>query len=144
MEKSYKIDTAVIDTGIVYAIADKKDSWHKQVVNFVSAFKGRLIIPSTVIPEACYLLNTYLGRSAEIGFINSLINRELVVEHFNADDITRCVELLKKYSDSNIGFVDASMIAISERLNIYKILTTDRRHFSVIKPNHCEAFTLLP
>ena len=144
MEKSYKIDYAVIDTGIVYAIADIKDSWHKQAVNFVSAFKGRLIIPSTVIPEACYLLNTYLGQSAEIGFINSLINRELVVEHFNADDITRCVELLKKYRDSNIGFVDASMIAITERLNISKLLTTDRRHFSVIKPSHCEAFTLLP
>ncbi|MBI4698117.1 MAG: PIN domain-containing protein [Nitrospirae bacterium] len=144
MEKSYKIDSAVIDTGIVYAIADKKDSWHKQAVGFVSAFKGRLIIPSSVIPEACYLLNTYLGPASEIGFINSLINRELAVEHFNADDMSRCVELLNKYSDSNIGFVDASMVAICERLNISKILTTDRRHFTVIKPGHCEAFTLLP
>ena len=144
MEKSYKIDSAVIDTGIVYAIADIKDSWHKKAVDFVSAFKGRLIIPSTVIPEACYLLNTYLGQSAETEFINSLINKELTVEHFNANDLNRCVELLKKYRDSNIGFVDTSIIAISERLNISKILTTDRRHFSIIKPNHCEAFTLLP
>lgn len=144
MEKSYKIDSAVIDTGIVYAIADIKDSWHKQAVNFVSTFKGRLIIPSTVIPEACYLLNTYLGQSAEMGFINSLIDKELAIEHLNAHDLTRCVELLKKYNDSNIGFVDASIIAITERLNISKILTTDRRHFSVIKPNHCEAFILLP
>lgn len=144
MEKSYKIDSAVIDTGIVYAIADIKDSWHKQAVDFVNTFKGRLIIPSTVIPEACYLLNTYLGQPAETEFINSLINKELTVEHFNANDLTRCVELLKKYRDSNIGFVDASMVAITERLNISKILTTDRRHFSVIKPKHCGAFTLLP
>jgi predicted nucleic acid-binding protein len=144
LEKSYKIDLVVIDTGIVYAIADIKDSWHKPAVDFVNTFKGRLIISSTVIPEACYLLNTYLGQSAETVFINSLINREMVVEHFNAHDLNRSVELLKKYKDSNIGFVDASTIAITERLNISKILTTDRRHFSVIKPSHCAAFTLLP
>lgn len=144
MEKSYKIDTVVCDTGIIYALADKKDSWHKQSTDFIYAFKGRLIIPSTVIPETCYLLNTYLGSFAEIGFINSLINRELSIEHFNTADLSRCIELLKKYEDFNIGFVDASMIAISERLNICKILTTDRKHFSVVRPKHCEAFMLLP
>ncbi len=144
MEKSRKIDSAVIDTGIVYAIADARDLWHKQAVDFVTAFKGRLILPSTVIPEACYLLNTYLGQSAEIAFINSLINRELAVEHFHADDLPRSIEIIKKYSDSNIGFVDASIIAISERLKVCKILTTDRRHFSIIKPEHCDAFSLLP
>lgn len=144
MEKSYKIDTAVCDTGIIYALADKKDSWHKQTADFIHTFKGRLIVPSTVIPEVCYLLNTYLGSFAEIGFINSLINKELSIEHFNAADISRCIELLKKYEDFNIGFVDASIIAISERLNVCKILTTDRKHFSAIKPKHCGAFSLLP
>lgn len=144
METRYKIDYVTIDTGIIYALADTKDSWHKQSVDFISTFKGRLVVPSTVIPEACYLLNEYLGQPAEIGFINSLINRELVVEHFSDHDLTRCMELLKKYDNLNLGFVDASMIAISERLKIQKILTTDRRHFSVVKPNHCEAFLLLP
>ncbi|MBI5196060.1 MAG: PIN domain-containing protein [Nitrospirae bacterium] len=144
MEKSYKIDTAVCDTGIIYALADKKDSWHKQTVDFVSSYKGRLIIPSTVIPEACYLLNTYLGSFAEIEFINSLINKELSIEHFSVVDLNCCIELLKKYEDFNIGFVDASIIAISERLNVCKIVTTDRKHFSVIKPKHCGAFSLLP
>lgn len=42
------------------------------------------------------------------------------------------------------GFVDASIVAISERLGIPKILTADRRHFSAIQPKHCVAFTLLP
>lgn len=144
MGKSYKIDTAIVDTGIIYALADKKDSWHKQTADFVRTFKGRLIVPSTVLPEVCYLLNTFLGQSAEIVFISSLIKRELFVEHFNVDDLTQCNELLKKYKDFNIGFVDASIIAISERLNVCKIMTTDRRHFSVVKPRHCDAFSLLP
>lgn len=144
MEESYKIESVIIDTGIIYALADKKDSWHKKSFDFVKVFKGRLIIPSSVIPEACYLLNTYLGQSAEIFFIRSLINKEIIIEHFHPGDLFRCTEILKEYDYLNLGFVDATLVAISERLKIRRILTTDRRHFSKVKPKHCEALTLLP
>jgi predicted nucleic acid-binding protein len=121
-----------------------KDSWHEKSFDFISKFKGRLIVPSTIIPEACYLLNNYLGKSAELAFINSLINRELAIEHFAMDDLVLCVELLKKYDYLNLGLVDASVAVVAERLKVRKILTTDRRHFAAVKPRHCEAFTLLP
>ncbi|MBI5419807.1 MAG: hypothetical protein HZA60_06950, partial [Deltaproteobacteria bacterium] len=58
--------------------------------------------------------------------------------------LVRAVELITAYSDSNIGAVDASLAAIAERLKISSLLTTDRRHFSIIQPNHCKGFTLLP
>jgi predicted nucleic acid-binding protein len=144
LEESYKIESVVIDTGIIYALADKNDSWHKKAFEFVKIFKGKLIIPLPVIPEACYLLNIYLEQSAEISFIHSLINRELRIEYFHANDLIRCAELLKQYDYLNLGFVDATIVAVSERLKIRKILTTDRKHFSAVKPKHCEAFTLLP
>jgi uncharacterized protein len=38
----------------------------------------------------------------------------------------------------------ASLIAIAERLGIDTIATLDRRHFTVVRPAHVEAFTLLP
>ena len=144
MEKVFKIDAVILDTGIIFALADEKDAWHKRSVDFLTDFNGKLIIPSTVIPEACYLLNTFLGQSAEIKFISSLMNREITIEHFTIVDLARCIEVLTKYKDHNIGLVDASLIAISERLKATKILTTDRKHFSIIKPNHCNLFTLLP
>lgn len=144
MEESYKIESVIIDTGIIYALADKKDSWHKKAFDFVKVSKGRLIIPSPVIPEACYLLSAYLGQSSEISFIQSLINKEIIIEHFDPNDLIRCAELLKQYNYLNLGFVDTTLVAISERLKIRRILTTDRRHFSTVKPKHCEAFTLLP
>ncbi|MHB1025247.1 MAG: type II toxin-antitoxin system VapC family toxin, partial [Desulfobacteria bacterium] len=59
-------------------------------------------------------------------------------------DMARTVAILKQYTDANIGFVDASLVAVSERLGINTVFTTDRRHFSLIKPAHCSAFTLLP
>lgn len=33
---------------------------------------------------------------------------------------------------------------MAERLNIERILTLDRRDFSIIKPKHCAAFEILP
>jgi hypothetical protein len=134
----------LVDTGIVYALADKRDAWHKRAADYIAKFEGKLTIPSTVIPEACYLLGAYLGQSAEIGFVNSLLKRELIIEHHRENDLKRCIELMKQYQDLNIGFVDASIVAVSERLKIQKILTTDRRHFSTVKPDHCDGFTLLP
>jgi len=40
--------------------------------------------------------------------------------------------------------VDASIVAVGERLRINTILTTDRRHFSLFRPRHCRSFTILP
>lgn len=144
MEKIYKLDPVIIDTGVVYALADRSDIWHKRSVDFMNRFRGRVFVPSPVISEACYLLNSYLGFSAEMAFLNSLINKELHIEHINEGDLLRILDLLNKYSDQNIGFVDASVVAIAERLNIKKVLTTDRRHFLIIQPTHCERFTIFP
>lgn len=97
-----------------------------------------------MVPEACYLLNTYLGQTAENGFISSLKEKELSIEHFTAHDLARSLEIMMQYNDLNLGFTDASIVAIAERLKTRKILTTDTRHFSVVRPKHCSSFILLP
>ena len=144
MAKTAEPIRALIDTGIIYALADKNDRWHPKAVSFVRSYKGRLIVPSTVVPEACYLLNRYLGAAIEQRFVQDLINGDLYLEHFIVDDLARTVVLLDQYRDQNIGFVDANLVAIAERLKVSHVLTTDRRHFSIIRPIHCEHFTLLP
>lgn len=135
---------ALVDTGILYALADKGDAWHRRAAVSAVGFPGRLIVPASVIPEACYLLNSCLGPFAETAFLVALNNREMSVEQVTGPDMARTVEILTQYADANIGFVDASLVAVAERLGINTILTTDRRHFSLIKPAHCSAFTLLP
>jgi hypothetical protein len=35
-------------------------------------------------------------------------------------------------------------VAVAERLRIAGIATIDRRHFSIVRPRHVDAFTLLP
>ncbi len=144
MAKIVSIAPILVDTGIIYALADRSDSWHVRARTFVETFKGALVIPSMVIPEACYLLQTHLSPLAETAFVKSIINRALRLEHVDEEDLSRAVELMDAYPDLKIGLVDASVVAVAERLNISAIMTTDRRHFSVIRPKNCAAFTLLP
>jgi predicted nucleic acid-binding protein len=142
--KIVSIAPILVDTGIIYALADRSDAWHVRARTFVESYKGTLLIPSTVIPEACYLLHTHLSHDAETAFITSIVNRALRLEQADEEDLARSVEIMNTYADLMIGLVDSSVVAIAERLKITSIMTTDRRHFSVIKPKHCSAFTLLP
>ena len=134
----------LVDTGILYAAADRDDAWNGRATKWLSDFPGRVLLASSIIPEVCYLLNTYLGADAEVKFVRSLKERELSVEHFADADLARIEELLQVYHELNLGFVDACTVAVAERLKITEIATTDRRHFSAVKPKHCPAFALLP
>jgi predicted nucleic acid-binding protein len=134
----------LIDTGILYAMADVDDAWHESVKTFLQNMTDALLVPLTVLPEICYLLNTHLGQESERKLIASIIQGELKIEGMTHEDFRRSYQLIESYSDINIGFVDASLVAIAERLKIHRILTTDRRHFSIIRPRHCQTFDLLP
>lgn len=138
------ISALLVDTGILYAMADIDDDWHKPIKVFLKTNKDILIVPITVLPEICYLLNTHLGRDAERKLISSIIQGEFKIEGLTNEDFRRSFQLLETYSDANIGLVDASMVAIAERLKIHRILTTDRKHFCIIRPRHWKTFDLLP
>ena len=60
------------------------------------------------------------------------------------EDWLRMAELVARYRDLPLGTVDASIVAAAERLGIATIATLDRRHFTVVRPAHVEAFDLLP
>jgi uncharacterized protein len=53
-------------------------------------------------------------------------------------------DLVKQYSNLSLGTVDASVIALAERLQITVVATLDKRDFSAVQPAHAPAFTLLP
>jgi hypothetical protein len=46
--------------------------------------------------------------------------------------------------DADIGFVDAAVLAITERLREPKVATLDRRHFELLRPRYVRALQLLP
>jgi predicted nucleic acid-binding protein len=67
-----------------------------------------------------------------------------MLAHLTLEDLNRMATLVQIYGDLPLGTVDASLVAMAERLNITEIATLDRRHFTVVKPQHVDAFTLIP
>lgn len=91
-----------------------------------------------------YLIATRLGWQAEVRFLGDLAAGALTLEPVHAADPLRMAELVGSYHDLPLGTVDASVIAAAERLRIVQIATTDHRHFAIVRPNHTQAFELLP
>ncbi|HSB70326.1 MAG TPA: PIN domain-containing protein [Candidatus Methylomirabilis sp.] len=134
----------LLDSGALYALADRDDKWHARTVAALEGHPGDRVVPVTVLTEACYLLNTHLGVAAERRLVRAILEGELLLEGVILSDLGRADQILQKYSDANIGLVDATVVAIAERLGIRTVATTDRRHFSLFRPKHCRAFELLP
>ena len=51
---------------------------------------------------------------------------------------------MSRYGDLPLGTTDATVVALAERLGVHEVATLDRRHFSVVRPRHVQALTLLP
>jgi uncharacterized protein len=68
----------------------------------------------------------------------------VTVEPLQEDDLTRMAELVSTYADLPLGAVDASVVAVAERLEATTLMSLDHRHFSVVRPRHTDAFVLLP
>ena len=132
----------LMDTGALYALADTDDAWHGRMREFVEEEPQVLLVPVTVLPETTYLLRKRLGPAAENLFIASVAAGELSLEGLKSADVARSVELMKRYDF--LGFVDASLVAIAERLRLPALVTTDRRDFRRVRPKHVKAFELVP
>ncbi len=133
----------ILETSVLYSLMDKGDKNHKLVKEFfLKSNDVYYILPSTVIPELCYIINTRLGPYFEIKLLEE-INKNFHLEILKDVDIIRIIEILKKYDTLNIGYVDASIVAIAERLKINKILTLDRKHFELIVPRGFDCFDIL-
>lgn len=61
-----------------------------------------------------------------------------------AEDARRAAALVRTYADMPLGTTDATVVAIAERLGLAEVATLDRRHFTVVRPAHVSALTLLP
>lgn len=136
--------TIVADTGPLYALVDASDAWNERVTKWWKSAPRDVVVPITVLPEVAYLLARKIGPAAEEALIRSVAEGELVLEPVELDDIARAADLMRDYVDISLGFVDATVVAVAERLGVRELLTTDRRHFSVVRPRHSRSFALLP
>ncbi|GAA3005853.1 type II toxin-antitoxin system VapC family toxin [Streptosporangium longisporum] len=134
----------ICDTGPLYAAMNRKDQDHDRCLDLLETHPGPLILPGPVLAEVCWLLESRIGPAAEADFLQSIVDGELVMEPLTTVDIARMKALVVKYANFPLGAVDASVIAVAERLGVREIATIDHRHFGAVRNVQGGHFTLLP
>ncbi len=95
-----------------------------------------------MLTEVCWLLERW--PKLEAAFLSEVAKGTFELVHLTPADLERMGELVLQYADFPLGGVDASVIAVAERFGVERIAPLDRRHFSVVRPQHTPALTLLP
>jgi uncharacterized protein len=133
----------VADTGFVVALLNRSDIRHTDVVAIYQQ-QQQILLPQTVLTEVAYLLGRDAGISTAIAFLRGIGASRFNLVALTDVDLERVAEILEKYADSRIDFVDASVMAVAERYGSKTILTLDQRDFRLFRPKHCEGFEILP
>ena len=134
----------VLDTGPLYAALDRGDAHHRECRRLIEAAVEPLVVPAPVLVEVDYWVRKWLQLGVWLVLLDDIDNGAFVVEDLVPDDYRRVRQVCDRYADADIGFVDAAVLAVVERLNEPKLATLDRRHFGLIRPRHVDALRLLP
>jgi predicted nucleic acid-binding protein len=134
----------ILDTGPLYASLDRSDDDHAACRQLIETADEQLIIPAPVLVEVDYWIHARLHAGVLVALLDDVVSGAYVVEELHREDYRRIRELCDRYADADVGFVDAAVLAIAERLNEPKLATLDHRHFRVLQPRHVKALKLLP
>ena len=134
----------VLDTGPLLAALDTNDRDHARCLAMTESVREDFIVPSHVLVELDYWLRKRRAVAVWETFAEDVADGAYRLYQPDESDLLRAAELEAQYASLDLGLVDASVIVACERLRENKVATLNRRHFSVVRPRHCDALTLLP
>jgi uncharacterized protein len=130
-----------VDTNIWLAAADRRSDRHEECAALLRSRHGELV---PVIAETSWLILDRLGTAAQAAFIRLVTSGQLKPVDLTEADWQRCAELAEQYASLRLDLIDASLVAVAERLGITTLATLNHRDFTVVRPRHAAAFELLP
>lgn len=134
----------LVDTNVWLAAADRRSRNRGRCEAVLETHRGELAATPLVIAETAWLLLDRGGPGPQSLFLSLVTTGQLEVVDLTSQDWERVAELVDTYADLRLDAVDASTVAVAERLDLTTIATLDSRDFRAIRPVHGEAFTLLP
>ncbi len=122
-----------VDSSAWYAVADRKDYYHRQAAVFLTeaiSAQTRLVTTNHVVGESYTLIRGRLGYQPAQQFLASLeqtirLQRVFVAESQEEE----AYALLGRYKDHDFSFVDATSFVVMKALGIREAFAFDH-HFS--------------
>ena len=138
------LSNVLVDSNFLLSVYDQSERYHQFARRFLQNNNDTLVFPEIILAETTYLIRRNSGIHAVSIFLRQFVALNPVVQSLETDDLLRASDIITKYSEADFDFVDSCIMALSERLNITKVCTFDRRDFSIFRPKHCPFLELLP
>ncbi|WCL50723.1 type II toxin-antitoxin system VapC family toxin [Leptospira sp. GIMC2001] len=123
-------NVALIDSGPIIALFNSKDKFHKSTLKFFKSYTGGLISSWPVVTEVIYLLS--FSVEAQSDFLEWIERGSIQIVELRLEDLKYIKNRMRKYSDLPMDLADASLMCISERDGIDRIISIDS-DFSIYK-----------
>lgn len=134
----------LIDTSFLLALTFPRDANHQQARAALRELKETRLVPLPVLPELFYLASVRMNYMQAIRAFERVHSVAFKIETLTDADMARMRAIMYQYADNHFDFVDVSLMAIGERLNIADIYTFDRRDFYSFVPSHRTNLRVLP
>ena len=127
------------DTGYWVALANARDRWHETAVAATRELYGPLVVTWPVVTEACHLILTRLGVTAQLSFVEQLPRCAEVYE-IAPDRLGAIRALMGKYASLPMDLADATLVLAATERGDGRILSTDWRDFDTYRWKDTEPF----
>jgi uncharacterized protein len=134
----------LVDTNVWADTADTSAPHHEACARLLRERGGDLVTVPTVIAEAAWFIEDRVGPHRWAMFLRLVTSPRVTIVDLTEQDWARTLQLVETYASMGLGTVDASIVAVAERLGITDIATMNGRDFHTVRPAHTTAFTLLP
>ncbi len=132
------------DTSGLLCLFNVREPQHPAVRDIVAQETSPIVLSPYVIAELDYLISSRLGHSSELAVLSELASSAYTHACLDREDLRACADVIARHSDARLGVTDASLLVLADRLDVDRVLTLDRRHFSKARTPNGRALTLLP
>ncbi len=133
---------AILDTGPWVALINRSESNHKQSVQWLKNFSGRLYSTEAVLTEVLYILNFSI--KAQCAALDFVLESIVEIVPSNTESLKKTKNLMRKYSDLPMDFADATIVCLATETGIHNIVTFDKKDFAIYRLPRKKTLAILP
>lgn len=134
----------VVDTSVIYALLDRADGRHAEVLDWYRSDDPEFVTTPLVLAEVDHLAATRAGPQAHEAWLRDIAAGAYAIQWWRAA-APQAAAIARQYADLGLGLTDASVVNLCARLGTEQIATLDEQHFRAVRPlSGASAFRLLP
>ena len=134
--------SALIDTGAILAILDRRDRWHQKCTTAFRQMRLPLLTSQAVVTELFHLTGD--DRNEMEAAWKFLQSGAVVIASTDNSEMPALHALMSKYWDCPMDFADATLVHLAKRESLFTILTVDVADFTTYRIEGKRKFRVLP